>query len=153
MSKLRHKKASEGQGLVEYALVVVLAAVIFIATLSLLSSCYGGYDTDVIDATARDTIWGVEQTRGGAANVWLMHDDVASYCTNDEEVAEEALNILENHGGEVLITYRTIKVGMDTYDWWHSSDCGSLGGTAEGGGTVTFQLVSIKAVPARGVGR
>lgn len=98
----------------------------------------------VKQATLRDTLFSVEQTNNGAWRVYVTHDDVAGYCTTDDELGERAYDLLFEHDGEVLIEFRAINESDTEYSFWGSSECGSV----ESGGSM-FLIENIAPVVAR----
>lgn len=118
-------------------------AVILLALALTLTSCLG---YRVKEGTLRDTLFSVEQTRAGAYRIFVTHDDVAGYCTYDKETGEKAMDLLHNHNGEVLITFRFINEGDSEWDLWNGSDCK----TTSSEDIYMFLMQDIEAVPARG---
>ena len=109
-------------------------------------SCGG---TQVRNGTARDTLWGVEPVVNGNVRIFLTHDDVAGYCTSDPALAEEVQDILENHLGEVIITYSDITKEDKEAAWYANSACGSIVTGSDGGSMKMFRLTAIRRVQAR----
>jgi len=101
----------------------------------------------VRSGTLRDTIFSVEETNNGYYRVWMTHDDIAGYCTQNRETGQYALHLLRNHNGEVLLDFRSINEGDPEHSWWNSSDCGSI--SSGDSTTAMFYLVSVVPVPAR----
>ena len=56
-------------------------------------------------ATLRDEIFSVEPRTNGTYTIWLVHDDVAAYCTNDKVIGERALAAVRGNSSLVVITY------------------------------------------------
>lgn len=101
----------------------------------------------VESGTVRDTLANIEQTKNGNWRVWLTHDTAAGYCTTDNDLGEEALRLLKEHYGEVLMEYRDIKAGDPEFTIWSNSDCGSI---VKGDSSMKmFYIDSITPVPAR----
>lgn len=122
-----------------YRYTVLVAAMLLLCT-----GCYAHY---VTNGVLRDTLFSVEVTQNGNWRIWLTHDDVAGYCTNDAGLGRNALSLLEEHDGEVIVEFKDIKLGDEAYSWWDSSDCGTV---YSGGGTAhMFMLLSITPVPSR----
>lgn len=116
--------------------------VILVILAVLLTGCMG---YRIQDATARDTLFSVEQSGNGAYRIWLTHDDVSGYCTYDKDMGERALDILENHNGEVVITFRSINETDPEWSLWNSSDCK----TTEATDAKMWLLKSIESVQSR----
>jgi len=101
----------------------------------------------VEEGVIRDTLFSVEETKNGSWRIWMTHDDICGYCTNDIELGKRALDILKEHDGEVLVYFRDIRADDPEFSWWSSSDCGAI--YADGGSTHMFMLYDISRVPSR----
>lgn len=101
----------------------------------------------VTDGVLRDTIFSVEEIANGYYRIWMTHDDIAGYCAQTPELGQEAMTLLQEHGGEVVVTFRDITVADKEASWWDSSECG----TVAGGDSTThmFVFTDIEAVPSR----
>lgn len=96
----------------------------------------------------RDTLFSVEQTGNGYWRIWMTHDDICGYCTNDDELGKEAMDLLKEHDGEVLVYFRDIKSDDPEYSWWSSSDCGTIS-TGTESSTYMFMFYDLSRVASR----
>ena len=94
----------------------------------------------------RDTIFSVEKTRNGNVRVFFTHDDVAGYCTSDQELGDKAESLMLEHSGEVIAEFTDMR-GTEEWNFWSSSDCGSV--SSGESSMVMFRLDDIYAVPSR----
>ena len=125
------------------AIWIVLVSLVAV---SILSGCGAGIQA-ITDATARDTIFSVEQRNNGAVVMWLTHDDVGTYCTIDKNIGETAFDLMKS-GHDALISYRTLN-GND-------KENGALGGLFQGacntdrssGNNTNYLVTKIEAAPA-----
>ena len=95
----------------------------------------------------RDTLFSVEETNNGYWRIWMTHDDIAGYCTNSEELGKQALSLLQEHNGEVVVEFAAISANDPEFDGWDRSECGTI--YANGGSTEMFVFTSIVAAEAR----
>ena len=102
---------------------IILHGIPLLVALVLVCACVG---TLVKSGEIRDTIGNVEQTVNGNWRVWFTHDTAAGYCTCDNKIGEYAKYLLENHDGEVILKYKSIREGDPEYDAWQKSGCGSI---------------------------
>ena len=99
----------------------------FIALILVASVLLGCTAHRVKTAYLRDTLFSVEETENGYWRIWMTHDDIAGYCTQDVELGQSALTLLQEHSGEVVVEFRDIKGLSDAeFSWWDNSDCGSI---------------------------
>lgn len=78
----------------------------------------------VDDGVVRDTIFSAEQSRSGTWGIFLTHDESVVYCTPDQELGRDALNLLLEHRGEVIIHFKTLDNWRDTEgELWGDSEC------------------------------
>jgi hypothetical protein len=117
---------------------------LFVAMSIILCGCEYYY---VEDGVLRDTLFSVEETNNGYWRIWLTHDDIAGYCTDDVALGKRALSLLKEHDGEVLVEFKDIPPGDDMYDWWNRSDCGTI--YSGGGSSHIFMLIDVTPVPSR----
>lgn len=95
------------------------------------------------EAIGRDTLFSVERTKSGYYRVWFTHDDVSTYCTVDEELGKQAMNLLMEHDGEVLFRYNDSE--------WGDPEAGILNETKCGEGIYeTKEWVLLELVPVEG---
>jgi len=121
---------------------VVIVTTILLVT-SLLTACAHRVEFGVV----RDTLANIERTKNGNWRVWLTNDTAAGYCTTNSALGEEALKLLKEHYGEVIIQYRDIRTGDPEWSAWSNSDCGSI---YKGESSMKiFYIDSITPVPAR----
>lgn len=118
---------------------------LLILSLLLLTACAGHR---VTDGVIRDTLFSVEETKNGFIRIWMTHDDIAGYCTNDLELGKKAMDILKEHDGEVLVYFRDIQAGDPELSWWDKSDCGTIV-TGSDSSTHMFMFYDISRVPGR----
>lgn len=119
-----------------FYLMVLVLVVAFLITGCDLKRVERGY--------ARDFIFSVEPTVSGSYSVFLTHDESVVYCTQDREMGQHLIDILENHDGEVIIEYATKEWGKDSE--------GELFGWDECQDYVNFTevlLLSVKPVSSR----
>ena len=111
----------------------------------LLAGCGAGLQA-ITGATARDTIFSVEQRNNGGVVMWLTHDDVGTYCTIDKSIGETAFELMKS-GQDALVSYRTLN-GND-------KENGVLGGLFQGacntdrgsGNNTNYLITKIEAAP------
>jgi len=113
----------------------------------LLLSLIGCSPHRVEDAVLRDTLFSVEETENGYWRIWMTHDDICGYCTNDVELGREALNMLREHHGEVLVYFRDITPDDPEFSWWSKSDCGTI---VTGADSSTHMFLFYKLSPVLG---
>lgn len=53
----------------------------------------------------KDEMFGIEHRANGVVVVWVVHDDVGSYCFNNGEMAAKAEKLFNTYEGKVVITY------------------------------------------------
>lgn len=102
----------------------------------------------VKEGVIRDTLFSVEQTKNGYWRIWMTHDDICGYCTYDDELGRQALDLLKEHDGDVLVYFRDIKSGDPEFSWWSKSDCGSISIGPESS-THIFMFYELSRVPPR----
>lgn len=89
---------------------VALALSVLILAL-MLSAC----DVSrVTQGTVRDTLFSVEENKSGTWGLFLTHDESVVYCTTEQELADEAMSLLLEHDGEVIIEFKGKKWFEDT---------------------------------------
>lgn len=114
---------------------------LFILVIALvLLGLVGCRASNVVSATAVDWVWGVEELESGAVRVWLRYDDLAGYCTADQQLAAQAK---EMTGELVKITFVSRHPGDDEYSFWGASGCDKLYLGSESS-TPIFKLTSIE---------
>lgn len=84
---------------VRFAAVAVLVFV--------LAACGAGPQA-ITQAFARDQLFSIEPRVNGTATLWLMHDDVGSYCTLNQDIIAKAQQVLASENTEVVIEYRSL---------------------------------------------
>ena len=82
---------------------------LFILAFLVLSACTGYERTRVKQAVARDTLFSVEETNGGGWGIFLTHDESVMYCTNNSDLGRRARNLINEHHGEVVIEFRSLR--------------------------------------------
>ena len=98
---------------------------------------------------ARDTIFSVEKTKKGTYGIFLTHDESVVYCTPNEELGLEALSLLQEHTGEVVLEFKSKKDFKDVEGEIFGADqcqryCDSSGDCFE-----TMILLDVVAAPSR----
>ena len=81
--------------------------IILLVVAAIVSGCTG--PQAIVDATARDRIFSVEVRANGATVMWLVHDDVGTYCTTNKQLSELGQEIMTS-GKDAIVHYRTLKV-------------------------------------------
>lgn len=80
----RFKKQEKGQGLVEYALILVLVAIVVIATLMVLGPIIGNVFSTINSSISN--IGGVTKSSCEAGGgIWYPNHDNSYYCWNPPE--------------------------------------------------------------------
>lgn len=120
---------------------------VLVIILIVLAACSGRAGV-VRNGVLRDTIFSVEEIENGTWRIWVTHDDVAGYCTADEELGKEAMDLILEHDGEVLIFFETPLPGEAEYSFWHDSKCGDIS-TGYEESTAMFMVTGIQAVKSR----
>lgn len=86
--------------------------VLLVLTLLFILSACGR--ARVEEAQARDTLFSVERSVSGTYGVFLTHDDSVVYCTANEKLGKKAISLLQEHSGEVVITFSSKELFKDT---------------------------------------
>lgn len=115
-----------------------------IAPLALLVLALGGCAQGaqaITQAYLRDSIFSIEPRANGTFTVWMTHDDVGSYCTNDPSIIAQAKVIFDSPDPTAVIEYRSINANDPEWTWFD----GMGGGCAAEAGTshITYLLEAV----------
>ena len=129
--------------------LIVLTIVILLAWLAItLAGCNKGARVEV--GLVRDTIFSAEISKGGTWGIFMTHDDSVAYCTPDPSLGERARDLLLTHDGEVIVVFKSKKLGKDVEgQTWGFDQCQKY---CTGDGTDCFHtviLIDIRPVPMR----
>lgn len=93
-----------GQGMIEYALILVLVAIVIVVCLSLV----GGLGQQAVKGgELSDTIFSTEPRANGTYSMWMVHDSVGVYCTLNQQLYEKAHDLFLE-GKKVLMHYDSV---------------------------------------------
>lgn len=87
---------------------------LFFISVLLLAGCGAGPNA-VKDATLRDTIFSIETKENGSHFLWMVHDDVGTYCTMNAALFAKAEAIFDDkaHQPDVFLKYISANVGSN----------------------------------------
>lgn len=109
------KRRESGQGIAEYALILVLVIVVIIVILAMV----GGLGHQAIhDGLLRDTVFSTEPRVNGTYSMWMTHDDVGVYCTLSQDIYNKARAAMVA-GKQVLVHFESVN--------WNDSENGLFG--------------------------
>jgi hypothetical protein len=79
--------------------------------LLLLAACSPNRITGRNPATLRDQIFSVEPRQNGTVSIWMVHDNVGTYCTANGELIEQINTIFRSSDPSAYVSYRTMQIG------------------------------------------
>lgn len=87
---------------------VVLLGVL---VLLLIAACSPNRITGRNPATLRDQIFSVEPRQNGTVSIWMVHDNIGTYCTANSELIARINTIFRSADPSAYVSYRTMQVG------------------------------------------
>jgi hypothetical protein len=100
---------------------ILLGAVV---ALLLLAACSPNRITGRNPATLRDQIFSVEPRQNGTVSIWMVHDNIGTYCTANRDLIAEINSIFRSSDPSAFVSYRTMQIGDPA--------CGQEGDEASG---------------------
>ena len=100
------------------------AALLGMIALLLLAACSPNRITGRNPATLRDQIFSVEPRQNGTVSIWMVHDNVGTYCTANRELIDEINTIFRSSDPSAYVSYRTMQVGDPACGQEGDSDSG-----------------------------
>lgn len=116
--------------------------VLFAILVLILAACTG--PQAVVNATLRDTIFGIEQRASGTTMIWMTHDDVAIYCITDPVLANTANSIFRSSNPEVFLSYRSLNTSDPQWNILGISGCQHNQGSSDN--TLVYVVTGITPV-------
>lgn len=101
-----------------------LIILIGVSALLLLAACSPNRITGRNPATLRDQIFSVEPRQNGTVSIWMVHDNVGTYCTANGDIINEINRIFRSADPSAYVSYRTMQIGDPA--------CGQEGDEASG---------------------
>jgi hypothetical protein len=101
-------------------LIILFAALAIIV----LAACSPNRITGRNPATLRDQIFSVEPRQNGTVSIWMVHDNIGTYCTANGEIIAEINRIFRSSDPSAYVSYRTMQIGDPA--------CGQEGDDASG---------------------
>ena len=98
--------------------------VLGVIAILLLVACSPNKITGRNPATLRDQIFSVEPRQNGTVSIWMVHDDVGTYCTANGDIINEINTIFHSADPSAYVSYRTMQIGDPA--------CGQEGDEASG---------------------
>ncbi|MBI1255827.1 MAG: hypothetical protein GC204_00005 [Chloroflexi bacterium] len=62
-------------------------------------------------ATLRDQIFSVEPRQNGTVSIWMVHDNVGTYCTANGDLINKINTIFRSADPSAYVSYRTFQIG------------------------------------------
>lgn len=87
-------------------------------------------------ATLRDQIFSVEPRQNGTVSIWMVHDNVGTYCTANGDLINKINTIFRSSDPSAYVSYRTMQIGDPA--------CGQEGDEASG--FHTYLITAIEPV-------
>jgi len=109
---------------------VLLVVILF----SLVAGCSSQQITGRNPGVLRDQIFSIEPRANGTVSVWMVHDNLGTYCTADQAVVTELNTIFYSPDPTAFITYRTFQIG--------DPQCGQEGSAKNG--FTTYLILAVK---------
>ena len=85
-------------------LLLSIIALIVVAT----AACSPNKITGRNPATLRDQIFSVEPRQNGTVSIWMVHDNIGTYCTADGNIINKINTIFHSKDPSAYVSYRTI---------------------------------------------
>lgn len=96
---LRHAHRSR------YTLLLGVLLLLFVA------ACSPNRITGRNPATLRDQIFSVEPRQNGTVSIWMVHDNVGTYCTANGDLINKINTIFRSSDPSAYVSYRTMQIG------------------------------------------
>lgn len=87
------------------------AVLLGVIALLLLAACSPNRITGRNPATLRDQIFSVEPRQNGTVSIWMVHDNVGTYCTANGDLINEINTIFRSADPSAYVSYRTMQIG------------------------------------------
>ncbi len=82
-----------------------------VVILVVLAACSPNTITGRNPATLRDQIFSVEPRQNGTVSIWMVHDNIGTYCTANGDLINRINTIFHSKDPSAYISYRTMQVG------------------------------------------
>ena len=105
----------------KYRMIVLGALAILVL---LAAACSPNRITGRNPATLRDQIFSVEPRQNGTVSIWMVHDNIGTYCTANGDIIAEINRIFRSSDPSAFVSYRTMQIGDPA--------CGQEGDEASG---------------------
>lgn len=115
--------------------LMVLAALLML----LLVGCVG--PQAVTNAQLRDTIFSIEHRVSGVTMIWVTHDDVGIYCTDNAQIIQTATEIFQSDDPTAILGYRSLNTNDPQFNIFGLAGCSHTQGINDS--TVVYLLTSI----------
>jgi hypothetical protein len=89
--------------------LLVLSALALVLLLAV--ACSPNRITGRNPATLRDQIFSVEPRQNGTVSIWMVHDNIGTYCTADSRIIDEINRIFRSSDPSAYVSYRTMQIG------------------------------------------
>ena len=86
-------------------------AVLAVLVLVLIAACSPNKITGRNPATLRDQIFSVEPRQNGTVTIWMVHDNIGTYCTANGDLINEINTIFHSKDPSAYVSYRTFQFG------------------------------------------
>lgn len=137
--KNRHAWVIIARNLIALCIVVVVTLI--------LQSCgvFTGQRTE--QGWLRDRIYSYEPLLNGMHKVWMTHDDLAAFCTDDDSLGAQLKEIVTDttQSPYVLLEYRSVFEGDSEYSAWTGSGGKCVPGDAVD--TRMYKILSVQRAP------
>jgi len=84
--------------------VLLLAAIVLLVA----AACSPNKITGRNPATLRDQIFSVEPRQNGTVSIWMVHDNIGTYCTANGDIINKINTIFRSKDPSAYVSYRTI---------------------------------------------
>lgn len=82
-----------------------------VLVLMVIAACSPNRITGRNPATLRDQIFSVEPRQNGTVSIWMVHDNVGTYCTANGDIINEINTIFRSNDPSAYVSYRTMQIG------------------------------------------
>ena len=82
-----------------------------VLVLLLLAACSPNKITGRNPATLRDQIFSVEPRQNGTVSIWMVHDNIGTYCTANGDLINKINTIFHSANPSAYVSYRTMQIG------------------------------------------
>ena len=99
-----HNQTHKSQGSRSLLLLGAIAMLV-------LAACSPNRITGRNPATLRDQIFSVEPRQNGTVSIWMVHDNVGTYCTANGDLINKINTIFRSADPSAYVSYRTMQIG------------------------------------------